>query len=319
MPRSNVNRDVILCSLGRIPADVVIKNVELINLFTEEIYTTNIAIKGKYIARIGDVSNLIGEKTTVIDCSGLYAAPAFIDAHIHIESSLLNLTEFAKAVIPHGTGSIITDIHELANVLGIRAIELILEESKNIPLNMFIMVPSCVPAAPNIDTSGATITSADIEDIIDNMDIIGLGEMMNYPGVLNLDSEVIRKIETALRRNKIVDGHAPLLLGERLQAYISAGIMTDHESTTEDEALEKVRLGMYLLVREGSVSKNLDIIRNFLKNYAYLTRCIIVSDDKHADDLLRDGHLEPALRKAIDMGIDPVKAIKMVTLKPALA
>lgn len=312
-------RSIIRCSLGIIPADLVIKNVTIVNVFTEEFIEGSIALKNGYIARVGDVNDVIRDSTTIINGNGLYAAPAFIDAHIHIESSMLTLTEFAKATIPHGTGTIITDIHELTNVIGEKALKLILNEAKNLPLNVFIMVPSCVPAAPGIDTSGARIDSNKVKELINLPNVLGLGEMMNYPGVLNTDTEVLEKIITTHRQRKIVDGHAPLLFGKELQAYIAAGILTDHESTTGEEAISKLRNGMYLMAREGSLSKNLNILASVMEKNLSLERCIIVSDDKHPNDLLINGHLEPALRKAINMGIDPIKAIKMVTINPARA
>ncbi|MHA1590057.1 MAG: adenine deaminase [Candidatus Njordarchaeales archaeon] len=312
-------KDVIRCALGRVPADLVIKNVTVVNVFTEELVEGSIALKGKYIARVGEVNDIISDSTIIYDAKGMYAVPAFIDAHIHIESAMITLTEFARAVIPHGTGTIITDIHELANVIGIEAVDLILREAEKLPLNVFIMLPSCVPAAPGIDTSGAEIGVGEIQEYIEREYVLGLGEMMNYPGVLNLEEDVLKKIGIAQNAGKVVDGHAPLLLGKELQAYASVGILTDHETVTPEEALEKLRSGMYLLVREGSLSKNIDILRKVIERGLSLERCIIVTDDRHPDDLLREGHLDPAIRKAIKMGIDPVKAIKMVTLIPAQA
>jgi len=312
-------KNVVMCALGKIPADLVIKNANVINVFTEEIIECDVAIKDGYVCRIGKTNDIIGGSTKIVNAHGYYLAPAFIDAHIHIESSMITLTEFAKAVIPHGTGTIITDIHELANVLGVYAIDIILEEAKNIPLNVFIMLPSCVPALENKETSGAKITAQDLEKYIKGERVLGLGEMMNYPGVLNLDEEVMKKIQLSQKENKVVDGHAPLLLGKELQAYISVGIHSDHESTTSEEVLEKLRYGMFVMFREGSVSKSLHLIKTILERRLSLERCIIVTDDRHPDDLINEGHLEPALRKVIEFGVDPIKAIKMVTIIPALA
>ena len=311
--------DIINVARGLAEADLVIKNAKIINVFTEEILEGGIAIKSGYIARIGEIDDVIGDGTNVFDAKGKYLAPSFIDAHIHIESSMITLTQFAKAAVPHGTGGVITDLHEIANVLGEFGIKIILEEARKLPLEVFFMVPSCVPAAEGIDTSGAKIGLKEVMKIMDETNAIGLGEMMNYPGVLNLNDEVIGKIDYAHSKRKIVDGHAPLLLGNELQAYIAAGIETDHESVTEEEAIEKLRYGMYLLAREGSLAKNLStLIRAILKKGFPLDRVIIVSDDKHPDDL-EEGHLEPSIRKAIELGADPIKAIKMVTINPAIA
>jgi len=311
--------DVINVARGLAKADLVIKNAKIVNVFTEEILEGGIAIKSGYIARIGEIDDVIGDRTNVLDAKGGYLAPSFIDAHIHIESSMITLTQFAKAAVPHGTGGIITDLHEIANVLGEFGIKIILEEARKLPLEVFFMVPSCVPAAEGIDTAGAKIGLREVMKIMDETNAIGLGEMMNYPGVLNLNDEVIGKIDYAHSKRKIVDGHAPLLLGKELQAYIAAGIKTDHESVTEEEAIEKLRYGMYLLAREGSLAKNLStLIRAILKKEFPLDRVIIISDDKHPDDL-EEGHLEPSIRKAIELGVDPIKAIKMVTINPAIA
>lgn len=307
-------KEVILCSQGRVPADVVIRNVKIVNVFSKTIHDGDIAIKGEYIARIGDCSDIVGNLTQVFDGKGIYAAPGFIDAHVHVESSLLCPTQFAKAVIPHGTAAIITDFHELANVLGIKGLNLMLREAKRLPMKIFIMAPSCVPAAPGIDTAGAEIRSKDIAKLLREDMVIGLGELMNFPGVLNVDYEVMRKVMLTERVRKTIDGHAPLLSGNALQAYRSAGILTDHESTTENEAIEKLHLGMYLLVRQGSVTKNINILKRVLSEKLPLDRCILVTDDKHVDDILENGHLEPALRAAMELGVDPIDAIRMVTL-----
>ncbi len=312
-------RDLILCSRGEIPADLVIRNVRIINVFSEEIFEGEIAVKDGFITRVGSCSDLIGEMTRIFDGEGMFAVPGFIDAHVHVESSLLCPSQFAKAVIPHGTSAIITDFHELANVLGVRGIKMIISEAKRLPMRIFIMAPSCVPAAPGVDTSGAEIGPKDIEELLREDLVIGLGEMMNFPGVINAEKDVLDKILSTERKRKVVDGHAPLLSGRNLQAYRTSGIITDHESTEIEEAIEKLRLGMYLLVRQGSVSKNIDILRGILEMGLPLERCIFVTDDKHVDDILENGHLEPVLRTAVEMGVDPIKAIKMVTLHVATA
>lgn len=308
-----------MCARGTVPADLVIRRGHIINVFTEEILEADVAVKSGFIARVGDVSDIIGDKTKVVDAGGAYVAPAFIDAHIHIESSMLTLTEFAKVVIPHGTGAVITDVHELANVLGERAVHLVLEEAKKLPLDVYVMVPSCVPPLKNFETSGAELGPESVASLIDLPGVIGLGEMMNFPGVISADEEVLLKLRIAHKRGKIVDGHAPMLAGRELQAYVSAGILTDHESTTREEVLEKLRLGMFVMLREGSLSKTVHLLEEALRRGIPLDRVILVTDDKHPDDLLREGHLEPAIRRAVSLGLDPVKAIKLVTLNPAVA
>lgn len=312
-------RELILCSQGKIPADIVIKNVRIINVFSKTIFDGDIAIKGKYIARVGNCDDIIGDLTKVFDGKGMYAAPGFIDAHVHVESSLLCPTQFARAIIPHGTAAIITDFHELGNVLGVRGLHLMLDEARKLPVKIFVMAPSCVPAAPNIDTSGAEIRPEDIAELLKDDMVLGLGELMNFPGVLDVNENVLQKIALAEKAKKIIDGHAPLLSGSTLQAYISAGILTDHESTTEHEAVEKLHLGMYLLVRQGTVARDIGVLKRVISEKLPLDRCILVTDDKHVDDILENGHLEPVLRTAIELGVDPIEAIRMVTLNVSTA
>lgn len=304
----------ILCSRNIVDPDLVISNVSIVNVFTEEILKGSILIKGRIIC---GVRNKHTSGKIVVNGDGLYAVPAFIDAHIHIESSLLNPTEFAKSVIPHGTGAVITDFHELANVVGLDGLKIILEDIKRLPLKIFLAAPSCVPAAPGIDTSGAHLSVEELKTIVDESFVVGLGEMMNIPGVLNCDEDVLAKIALFESEGKIIDGHAPLVMGDDLQAYLVPGISTDHESVGFEEALDKLRNGVFLLIREGSVAKNMSILRDIIKSGLPLENCALVSDDKHVDDILFEGHLEPIITKAIEMGIDPIKALKMVTINPA--
>ena len=292
--------------------DILIKNVNLLDVVSEKIYKASVAIKyGKVFGFEADSAR------TIINGDGKYLAPGFIDGHVHIESSMLTPSRFAEVIAPRGTTTVVSDPHEIANVLGIYGVKLFMEESKNLPINLYLTVPSCVPAT-DLETSGARIGCEEIEELMGMDGIIGLGEMMNFPGVINKDQEVLKKISIAKKYGKIVDGHAPKLSGKILDEYISAGIMSDHESTEPDEAMEKLRKGMYLMIREGSVAKNMDSLLGYMiENDIDTNRCMLVSDDIHPYDLLTIGHMDYKIRKAISMGLDPIKAFQMVTLNPA--
>lgn len=270
----------------------------LLNVSTEEIYGAEIGFENGTITCVKPVN---GNFNSLI-------LPGFIDSHIHIESSMICPSRFAEAVIPHGTTSVVADPHEIANVMGLDGIDYMLEDAYTVPLKMFLTAPSCVPAT-SFETSGGIITSKDIDDLLKRPEVVGLGELMNFPGVIGRDPEVMEKLEVAKANKKPVDGHAPMLSGADLCSYVSAGISTDHESTTQAEALEKIRLGIKLMMREGSSAKN-------LKALADVGGDFIVSDDKDPEDLL-EGHVDKMLLKAFEYGIDPVKAIKMVTINPA--
>jgi len=312
-------RTLIDASMGRIKADLVITDVQPIDVISREILEGGIAVKEGMICRIGDVSDLIGNKTKVIKGQGRYAAPAFIESHIHVESTMLTLTEFAKAVIPHGTGTAIIDPHEIANVTGIRGLEIFMEEARDLPLHILIEVPSCVPAAsPELETAGAKLDAFTIDRLLQDPMVIGLGEVMNIPAVLNNDEEIHLKIQFARSQGKVVEGHAPGLKGKKLNAYIAAGIMSDHESETAEEAVDRLRLGMTVMAREGSIVRNmLDILLPLYKEGRDLRRATICSDDLSPVELADVGHLDRSLRRAIDAGIDPLVAIQLVTSNPA--
>lgn len=270
----------------------------LVNPFTEEIYPAEIKIRDNVIECVKQIEGSFNR----------YILPGFIDAHIHIESSMLTPSRFAEAVVPHGTTSVVSDPHEIANVLGTRGIKYMIKDASTVPLNVFFTAPSCVPATP-FETSGAVISSKEIDELLKDDGIVALGEMMNFPGVLADDREVMAKIEAAKIRKKPVDGHAPLLTGNELCKYIAAGISTDHECTVKEEMMEKRKLGMKIMLRQGSSAKNLaDLI------------CaggdFIASDDKHPEDLLK-GHVNLMLKEAVELGEDPIKALKMVTINPA--
>ncbi|MFX1565516.1 MAG: adenine deaminase [Promethearchaeota archaeon] len=312
-------RTLIDASMGRIKADVVIKDVQPIDVISREILEGGIAIKEGTICRIGDVSDLIGSKTKVIKGSGRYAAPAFIESHIHVESTMLTLTEFARAAIPHGTGTAIIDPHEISNVTGIRGMEIFMEEARNLPLRILMEVPSCVPAAsPELETSGAKLDAFTVDRLLQDPLVIGLGEVMNIPAVLNNDEDIHLKIQFARSQGKVVDGHAPGLSGKKLNAYIAAGIMSDHECETAEEAIDRLRLGMTVMAREGSIARNmLKILVPLYKEGRDLRRATICSDDLSPVELADLGHLDRNLRRAIDAGIDPLVAIQLVTSNPA--
>ncbi|MDP4143350.1 MAG: adenine deaminase [Bacillota bacterium] len=297
-------------AMKRESADLVIKNANIINVFTKEIIKGDIAICKDQIVGIGDYRGV-----REIDAAGKYVCPGLIDSHVHIESTMVTPSEFAKAVIPYGTTTIIADPHEIANVCGINGIQFMLNQSKALPLNVYFMVPSCVPSTP-FENNGADLTAELIEPLLSNDRILGLGEVMDYPSVTNGTETMLKKID--LFDNKIIDGHSPNLTGEQLNAYRAAGIMTDHECSTIDEALERLRLGMYVQIREGSAAKNLEsIVKGLIDKNMGFNRCVFCTDDKHLEDIKKDGHISYNVRKAISCGVDPIEAICMATINAA--
>jgi|Deesub1362B_J571_1020462.scaffolds.fasta_scaffold00003_419 adenine deaminase len=305
--------------MGRLKADIVIKNCSLIDVNTGEIREkTDIAIKGDRIAYVGDASHTIGDGTRVIDVDGAYAAPGFMDAHIHVESSHLTPYSFGWTVIKFGTTTVFIDPHEIANVLGDKGIKLMIRDSYRTPIKILITYPSCVPAARDIDTSGAILGVKDIAHGLKYREVIALGEMMNFPGVISGDIDVIERIKNTLKMGYIAEGHIVGVDEKKLTSYFVSGITSDHESVTGKEALSKLRLGIHLYVRESSFSKNLKTIIRYLLSKRVDTRHIIlVSDDVSAEDLLHRGHVDHLIRLAIDSGMDPVAAIQAVTLNVA--
>ena len=294
---------------GSEKADLVIKNVEIINILSEEIYKSNIAIKDGIIAGIGE--NYEGK--TEINGEGKYACPSFIDGHVHIESSMLLPSEFAKMVVPTGTTTIVADPHEISNIIGLHGISFMREASKDLPLDVYMTLPSCVPATP-YETSGFELNSYDLSLLIDSPWVLGLAEMMNYPGVINLNKEVLSKIKVGLEKGKRIDGHAPYLSGKELCAYIAAGISSDHECTNTSEAIEKLRLGMYLMIREGSAAKDLDALIPVLKKLP-TRKCLFVTDDRYPTALKE--HINMMVRRTVEQGINPIKAIQMASINTA--
>jgi adenine deaminase len=293
---------------GEIPAELLFKNGRLVNVLSGEIHDANIAVDDGRIVGLG---NYKARKT--IDLRGAFIAPSLIDGHFHLESSQLTASEFARAVVPHGTGAVVIDPHEYANVLGLDGIRYVLESSKNLPLDFFIMLPSCVPAT-HLETAGARITAADLALMIADDRIAGVAELMNYPGVyLGLKSELAK---IAVGKGKTVDGHAPGLRGKNLNAYALAGVRSDHESTELEEAREKLRLGLHILLREGSTERNLAALIP-LVNAHNAVNCSFATDDKLASDLADEGHIDHAVREAIAGGLAPVAALQIATINTA--
>jgi adenine deaminase len=292
-------------------ADLLLKNARVVSLFSGEVVEADVVVAGGIIAGIGNYSK--GEK--VYDLKGKYLLPGLIEGHIHIESSLLPPPEFSRVVIPHGTTTVVVDPHEIANVLGEKGIRYILESSSTLPLDIWVMIPSCVPAT-SMDTAGAHLGPNEIEEMLGWDRTLGLAELMNFPGVLFKVPEVLQKVEVARRLGKPIDGHSPGLSGLDLNAYLAAGPSSDHECTDLEEAKEKLRKGMYIMIREGSAAKNLEDLAPIV-NDTSLRRLLLVSDDRHPQDLLRQGHLDHIIRTAISLGIRPLSALTMATLNPA--
>ncbi|MEA3408833.1 MAG: amidohydrolase family protein, partial [Candidatus Eisenbacteria bacterium] len=282
---------IIRVARGHMQADLVLRNARIVNVFSAEVYEGDIAILGERIVGIGKGY----EAKKEIDLERGFVLPGLIDGHMHIESTMVKVQEFARAVVPRGTTSVICDPHEIANVHGIEGIHYILNSSKYSPVNIFVMLSSCVPAT-NFETSGANLRGFDLYPLLREKWVLGLGEVMNYPGVLREDEGLLDKI--SMTENKRIDGHAPGLTGKDLNAYVAAGVHSDHESTSIDEVLEKLRLGMYIMIREGSVTKNL---RDLLPavTCSNLSRCFFVTDDRHPKDLLEKGHIDHMVKMAV--------------------
>lgn len=298
---------IIKVARGEEPADLVIKNANVINVLSGDFHKDDVAIVGNRIVGIG--KGYTGKQE--IDIAGAYLSPSFIDGHVHIESSMVVPSEFARAVVPSGTTSVVADPHEISNVLGLQGISFIREASIDLPLDIFMMLPSCVPAT-NMETSGFELNSYDLSVFLDKPWVLGIAEMMNFPGVLNRDKYVMDKIK--LGKDKRIDGHAPGLTGKDLCAYIAAGISSDHECTTPQEAREKLRLGMHIMIREGTVAKDLDAILPAIQA-TNSRNCIFVTDDRYPQDL--SDHISLMVRKAVESGMAPITAIQMASINTA--
>ena len=297
---------IIAVAAGREEADLVLKNAKYLNVFSNEFLCGDIAVANGLIAGVGKYDG-----KTEIDVSGKLVLPGFIDAHIHLESSMVTPAEFAKAVVAHGTTTVITDPHEITNVMGIDGVEYMIQASQNLPIDVHFMMPSCVPAT-EIDESGAELDCKDIDLYLDNKKVLGLAEMMNYVGVINGDKNVLSKIVTSQAHHKKIDGHAPELSGNDLNAYIAAGVYSDHECSTFENALEKLRKGQFIMIREGTAAHNLKALMPLLTQQ-YYSRCMFATDDKHPSDLLYGGHIDYIVKQALKNGADPIVVLKTAT------
>lgn len=303
-------RRLVSVASGQEKADLVLKNASYVNVFLNEILVCDIAVADGLIAGLGIYSG-----RTEIDMTGKIVCPGFIDAHIHLESSLVSPKEFVKAVMPHGTTAVITDPHEITNVLGTDGIEYMLEATENLPVDVMFMLPSCVPAT-ELDESGAKLSYREIEPFYDNPRVLGLAEMMNYKGVVGGDGDVLKKITASQIHHKNTDGHAPGLIGNELNAYIASGIGSDHECSDLNEALDKLRRGQYIMIREGTAARNLEALSPLL-SAGYAERCMLCTDDKHPSDLLEKGHIDYIIKKAISLGAHPVSAVRAASFNAA--
>jgi len=295
---------IIAAASGREPADLVLKNATYVNVFSNELCTGDIAVTEGLIVGMGKYH---GRQET--DMTGKLVLPGFLDAHIHLESSLVSPKEFVKAVLPHGTTTVVTDPHEIANVMGTDGIEYMLEATEGLPVDVRFMLSSCVPATP-LDESGANLDYRAIDSFYDHPRVQGLAEMMNFVGILNGDESVVEKIVAAQAHHKKIDGHAPGLSGNDLNAYVAAGVYSDHECATLAEAIEKLQRGQFIMIREGTAARNLDALVPLLCSQ-YADRCMFCTDDKHPNDLLEKGHIDYIVKRAIALGADPITTIRV--------
>ena len=297
-------RRIINAAAGREPADLVLKNASYVNVFSNEICQGDIAVAEGLIVGMGEYSG-----TEEVDCTGKIVLPGFLDAHIHLESSLVSPTEFVKAVLPHGTTTVVTDPHEIANVMGTDGIEYMLQATEDLPVDVRFMLPSCVPATP-LDESGAVLDYRSLDSFYDHPRVQGLAEMMNFVGIIAGDDLPVEKIVAAQAHHKKIDGHAPDLLGNDLNAYIAAGVYSDHECHDLNDAIAKLQRGQFIMIREGTAARNLDALAPLLCD-KYAERCMFCTDDKHPNDLLEKGHIDYLVKRAIALGADPITAVKV--------
>lgn len=297
-------RRIINAAAGREPADLVLKNAAYVNVFSNEICHGDIAVAEGLIVGMGEYSG-----AEEVDCGGKIVLPGFLDAHIHLESALVSPTEFVKAVLPHGTTTVITDPHEIANVMGTDGIEYMLQASEGLPVDVRFMLPSCVPATP-LDESGAILDYRSLDSFYEHPRVQGLAEMMNFVGIIAGDDQPVEKIVAAQAHHKKIDGHAPDLVGNDLNAYIAAGVYSDHECHDLNDAIAKLQRGQFIMIREGTAARNLDALAPLLCD-KYAERCMFCSDDKHPSDLLEKGHIDYLVKRAIALGADPITAVKV--------
>ena len=302
---------IIDVAAGREKADLVLKNASYVNVFSGELDTCDIAVAEGLIVGLGSYD---GHEE--VDMTGKIVCPGFIDAHIHLESSLVSPAEFARAVIPHGTTTVITDPHEITNVMGTDGIDYMLAATEELPVDVRFMIPSCVPASP-MDESGANLDYRDIDSFFQHPRVQGLAEMMNFPGIISADSATVAKIVASQAHHKKIDGHAPGLTGHDLNAYIAAGVYSDHECADIDDAMAKLKLGQFIMIREGTAAKNLEALMPLIQSEKYFDRCMFCTDDKHPNDLLEKGHIDYICREAVRMGADPIRTVQVACLHAA--
>ena len=317
------NRSALVdAAMGRIPCDLAIRNVRMLNVFTGEIYAAEVGIFGKHIACVsadpdGSGTGFSVEAREEVDGRGMYLIPGFIDAHVHIESSMVTCENMAAAVVPQGTTTVITDPHEVANVGGLDAVRYMIESSRDLPLRVYVMAPSCVPAVPGLEGAGAVFGAAEIGEILDMERVIGVAELMDFEGVLNNSPRMTAILDVGRGRQVFLQGHAPFVTGRRLNAYLAAGVESDHESQTTPEAREKLRLGMCVDARGGSLASNIPTLVAAVKDFRFLDDLCLCTDDRDPEDLIRRGHMNLAVKNAVKAGLTPEQAIRCATLNVA--
>lgn len=299
-------KHIIDVASGRTPADIVLKNATYLNVFSNELSQGDIAVADGLVVGLGDYSGHVE-----YDMTGKIVLPGFVDSHIHLESSLVSPKELTKALLPHGTTTLVTDPHEIANVMGADGIDYMLQATEGLPIDVHFMLPSCVPATP-MDESGAVLDFRAIDGFYDHPRVRGLAEVMNFVGVINNDAQVLEKIVAAQAHHKKIDGHAPMLQGKELDAYVAAGVYSDHECYDVNDALAKLKRGQYIMIREGTAAQNLEALLPLLTPQ-YADRCMFCVDDRHPNDLLEKGHIDYICRKAIHLGADPIITVKVAT------
>ncbi len=302
---------IIDVAAGRKKADLVLKNATFVNVFSGELETCDIAVAEGLIVGLGSYEGI-----AEADMTGKIVCPGFIDAHIHLESSLVSPSEFARAVIPHGTTTVITDPHEITNVMGTDGIDYMLAATEGLPMDTLFMIPSCVPAS-SLDESGADLDYRDIDSFFNHGRVLGLAEMMNFPGIISADSKTVAKIIASQAHHKKIDGHAPGLTGKDLNAYVAAGVYSDHECADPEDALRKLRLGQFIMIREGTAARNLEALIDLVKSPKLFSRCMFCTDDKHPSDLLEKGHIDYICREAVRLGADPIQTVQVACLHAA--
>ena len=302
---------IIDVAAGRKKADLVLKNATYVDVFSGELAQDDIAVCEGLIVGLGTYEGVVEA-----DMTGKVVCPGFIDAHIHLESSLVSPVEFARAVLPHGTTTVITDTHEITNVMGVDGIDYMLCATEGLPVDVRFMIPSCVPASP-MDESGANLDYRDVDSFFDHPRVQGLAEMMNYPGVIAADGATVSKIVASQAHHKKIDGHAPGLSGNDLNAYIAAGVYSDHECADIDDAMAKLKRGQFIMIREGTAAKNLEALMPLIRSEKLFDRCMFCTDDKHPSDLLEKGHIDYICRKAVALGADPIRTVQVACLHAA--